>query len=369
MKKIALVGYGYWGPNVAKNIYRNKNLEFAYICDKRQERLQLAKDIYAQSVNYTADYKDVIDDPSVDAVALAVETSAHYELAKAALLAGKDLYVEKPFTDNVQDALELKALAQERGLIIHVDHIMVYHPAIRKMKEIIDRGEIGDFIWIDCSRLNLGQVKNDVNSMWDLTVHDLAIVEYLTGGSKVKSVKAMGTKMYSSRYSITQLMVQYEDFFSSMRASWISPIKERKLIVAGTKKMIVYDDVDVVNKLVVYDKGFDVQEEMEYSQYVVKARNGDAYIPQLNVEDALYNSLEHFRNCMVTREQSMTDADAAIRVIDILERADESLDNLIKSPDNNEKPGGGILNEYLSAIMMNVISYVNAERMIRNEIY
>ena len=106
MKKIALVGYGYWGPNVAKNIYRNKNLEFAYICDKRQERLQLAKDIYAQSVNYTADYKDVIDDPSVDAVALAVETSAHYELAKAALLAGKDLYVEKPFTDNVQDALE-----------------------------------------------------------------------------------------------------------------------------------------------------------------------------------------------------------------------------------------------------------------------
>lgn len=325
VKKIALVGYGYWGPNVAKNIYRNKNFAFAYICDKRQERLELAKGIYAQSVRYTREFADVINDSSVDAVALAVETGAHYELAKAALLAGKDVYVEKPFTDNVQDALELKALAEEKGLVIHVDHIMVYHPAIRKMKEIIDSGEIGDFIWIDCSRLNLGQVKNDVNSMWDLTVHDLAIVEFLSGGAKVRNVKAMGTKAYSSCYSVTQLMVQYENFFSSMRASWVSPIKERKLIVAGTKKMIVYDDVDVVNKLVVYDKGFDVQEKMEYSQYVVKARNGDAYMPQLNVEDALYNSLEHFRGCMVTRKHSMTDADAAIRVIDILERADESL--------------------------------------------
>lgn len=213
MKKIALVGYGYWGPNAAKNIYRNKEFQFAYICDKRHDRLELAKSIYAESVGYTDDYADIVNDSSVDAVALAVETSAHYELAKLALMAGKDLYVEKPFTDNVQDAIELKALAEKKGLIIHVDHIMVYHPAIRKMKEIIDNGEIGNLIWIDCSRLNLGQVKNDVNSMWDLTVHDLAIVEFLSGGCRVRNVKAMGTKMYSSRHSITQLMVQYEGFF------------------------------------------------------------------------------------------------------------------------------------------------------------
>lgn len=324
MKRIALVGYGYWGPNVAKNIYRNKNYDFAYICDKRQERLELAKSIYAETVSYTNDYADIINDSSIEAVAIAVETSAHYELVKAALLAGKDVYVEKPFTDNVREAVELKAIAEEKGLMIHVDHIMVYHPAIRKMKEIVDSGEIGDLIWIDCSRLNLGQLKNDVNSMWDLTVHDLAIIEYLFGG-KVENVKAMGKKMYSTHHSITQLLVQYDSFFASLRASWISPIKERKLIVAGTKKMIVYDDVDVINKLIIYDKGFDAQEKMEYGEYVVKARNGDAYIPQLNVEDALYNSLEHFRNCMLTRTKSMTDADAAIRVIKILEMADKSL--------------------------------------------
>lgn len=325
MKKIALVGYGYWGPNVAKNIYKNKNWDFKYICDKKIDRLQLARSLYANAVTYTQEYDDIINDKEIECVALAVETSAHYELAKRALEAGKDIYVEKPFTDDVKKAIELKQLAEERGLIIHVDHIMVYHPAIRKIKEILQTGEVGDIIWIDCSRLNLGQVKNDVNSMWDLTVHDLAIVDYLTDGVHVQKVKAMGTKMYSEKHSITQLEVQYDGFFSSMRASWISPIKERKLIVAGTKKMIVYDDVEVVNKLIVYDKGFDVQINEEYAQYVVKARSGDAWIPQLNVEDALYNSLEHFRKCVENREQSMTNADAAIRVIDILERANSSL--------------------------------------------
>ena len=327
MKKIALVGYGYWGPNVARNLFRNSNWNFCCICDKKQNRLDMARDIYANALEYTLDYEDIIKDETIDAVALAVETSAHYELAKQALLAGKHIYVEKPFTDSVKDAIELKELAESKGLIIHVDHIMVYHPAIRKIKEIMDSGEIGDIIWIDCSRLNLGQVKNDVSSMWDLTVHDLAIVDYLTDGAKVQAVKAMGTKMYSERHSITQLEVQYDGFFSSMRASWISPIKERKLIVTGTKKMIVYDDVDVVNKLIVYDKGFDVQEGIEHDKYVVKARSGDAWIPKFNVEDALYNSLEHFRTCVVENKQSMTNADAAIRVINVLEKADISLNN------------------------------------------
>ncbi len=325
MQRIALVGYGYWGPNVARNLFRNKKWNFCCICDKKKERLELAKELYANAVEYTLDYDTVIENPEIDAVALAVETSAHYELAKKALLAGKHIYVEKPFTDNVKDACELKELAAVKGLKIHVDHIMVYHPAIKKIKEIVESGELGDIIWIDCSRLNLGQVKNDVSSMWDLTVHDLAIVDYLTNGAEMKAVKAMGTKMYSVRHSITQLEVQYEGFFSSMRASWISPIKERKLIVAGTKKMIVYDDVDVVNKLIVYDKGFDVQETEEYEQYVIKARSGDAWIPQLKTEDALYNSLEHFRICVEENMQSMTNADAAIRVIEVLEQADKSL--------------------------------------------
>ena len=313
------------GDPMSQKIYIRIRTGILNIYAIKKDRLQLARSLYANAVTYTQEYDDIINDKEIECVALAVETSAHYELAKRALEAGKDIYVEKPFTDDVKKAIELKQLAEERGLIIHVDHIMVYHPAIRKIKEILQTGEVGDIIWIDCSRLNLGQVKNDVNSMWDLTVHDLAIVDYLTDGAHVQKVKAMGTKMYSEKHSITQLVVQYDGFFSSMRASWISPIKERKLIVAGTKKMIVYDDVEVVNKLIVYDKGFDVQTNEEYAQYVVKARSGDAWIPQLNVEDALYDSLEHFRKCVENRKQSMTNADAAIRVIDILERANSSL--------------------------------------------
>lgn len=324
--KIALVGYGYWGPNVAKNLYRNTKWDFSVICDKKNNRLEKAKELYADSICYTDDFNDIIQDKTIGAVALAVETSAHYDLAKQVLFAGKHLYVEKPFTNTVEQAEELKQIATERGLIIHVDHIMVYHPAIRKIHEFIQRGDIGDIIWIDCSRLNLGQVKDDVNSMWDLNVHDLAIIDYLTNGAKVQSVKSMGTKMYSHKETITQLMVQYEEFFATMRASWISPIKERKIIIAGTKKMIVYDDVDVVNKLIVYDKGFDTEPGTEYADYVVKARNGDAVIPTLSVEDALYNSLEHFRECIIQKKASMTDANAAIRVIHILEQADISLE-------------------------------------------
>lgn len=324
--KIALIGYGYWGPNVAKNLYRNAKWDFAVICDKRPERLEKARELYADSVHYTEHFSEVIQDETIDAVALAVETSAHFELAKEVLLSGKHLYVEKPFTETVEQAQELKKMAGERNLKIHVDHIMVYHPAIRKIHELIQSGDIGDIIWIDCSRLNLGQVKEDVNSMWDLNVHDLAIIDYLTNGVKVQSIKAMGTKMYSHKETITQLMVQYDGFFATMRASWISPIKERKMIIAGTKKMIVYDDVDVVNKLIVYDKGFDVCADTEYADYVVKARSGDASIPSLSVEDALYNSLEHFRECIIQDKSSMTDADAAIRVIHVLEQADIELE-------------------------------------------
>lgn len=325
MTKIALVGYGYWGPNVARNVYKNKNFIFDSICDKKAERLELAKQLYANEVKYLTDFNDIISDDTIDAVALAVETSAHYDLAKQALNAGKNIYVEKPFTDNVAQAEELKKIALDKGLKIHVDHIMVFHPAIRKIKEIIDSGEFGDIIYFDCSRLNLGNVKNDVSSMWDLSVHDLSIIDYLTNGAKVEYVRAVGQKSYSKKESIAFLSIKFENFLANLRSNWISPIKERKIIIAGTKKMIVYDDVDVLNKLIVYDKGFDFVED-EYDDFVVKSRIGDAVIPNfVGGADALYNSLEHFRQCIEQDKQSITDADAAIRVLKVLELADEQL--------------------------------------------
>ena len=325
MVNIALIGYGYWGPNVARNLYKNKEYRFCAICDKKEERLALAKTIYAEALEYVQDYKAIIERADIDAVALAVETSAHYQLAKEALLAGKHIYVEKPFTDNVKDALELEALAQKRNLRIHVDHIMVYHPIIKKIKEIIDRGELGDILYFDCSRINLGQLKNDVSAMWDLSVHDLSIVDFLSNGAEPISINAMGEKIYSEKESITFLNLKYKTFLASIKASWLSPIKERRIMIAGTKKMLVYDDVDVLNKLIIYDKGFDINKDVEYEEYVIKTRGGGGVIPKLEQGDALFNSLEHFRQCIVEGRESLTNAQAAIRMIRILEAADIKL--------------------------------------------
>lgn len=328
MLNFALIGYGYWGPNVARNLYKNKNINFKYICDLKQERLDLAKDLYANDLHYTRSFDDILSDASIDAVCLAVETSAHYELAKRVIDSGKHLYVEKPFTNNLIQAEELKVLANQKGIIIHVDHIMIYHPAIVKIKEIMEAGELGDIIYIDCSRMNLGKVKNDVSAMWDLSVHDLSIIDYLSNGATVKNVESMGRIIYSMKPSVTFITADYGSFIANIKANWISPIKERKLIIAGTKKMIVYDDVDVLNKLIVYDKGFDVikaSDLMEYSEFVVKTRSGDALIPQLDVGDALFNSIEHFRQCILDKKESLSGADAAIRVLTVLEKADKNM--------------------------------------------
>ena len=207
MLKFALIGYGYWGPNVARNLYKNKQVDFQYICDLKQDRLDLAKGLYANEVKYTTEFDEVIADDSIDAVCLAVETSSHFELGKKVIEAGKHLYVEKPFTDNVAQAVELKGLAAEKGVTIHVDHIMIYHPAIMKIKEIIDSEELGDIIYMDCSRMNLGKVKNDVSAMWDLSVHDLSIIDYLSDGAKVKSVNSIGRIIYSTKPSVTFIKI------------------------------------------------------------------------------------------------------------------------------------------------------------------
>lgn len=327
MIKIALIGYGYWGPNVARNLYKNKEYDFTAICDKKPERLEIANKVYANAVSYIENHKEIMENPEIEAVALAVETSTHYQLAKEALLAGKHVYVEKPFTDNVKEAEELFFIAQERHLKIHVDHIMVYHPVIKKIKEIIDSGDMGELMYFDCSRINLGNIKNDVSSMWDLSVHDLSIIDYLSDGAEPVSVKAMGKRMYSQRESITFLNLDYDSFLANITSSWLSPIKERRLIIAGTKKMLVYDDVDVLNKLIVYDKGFDLEklDKLEYDEFVIKTRMGDAVIPKLEQGDALFNSLEHFRQCIINDTESRTDAKSAIRMLKILEAADREL--------------------------------------------
>ena len=325
---VALIGYGYWGPNVAKNIYANKQLKLHTICDLKESRLDKARNLYVEHSAYETDYKKLLANPEVQAIAVAVETSAHFQIVKDALNAGKHVYVEKPFTSTVKEAEELAALALSKGLIIHVDHIMMYHPCIQKIRELITSGDLGELLYIEAMRMNLGQIKKDVSAMADLAVHDLSIIDYLSDGKEPFYIKAVGEKKYNPKESLTFLMLRYHDFIAHIQSSWISPLKERKLIVAGSKKMVVFDDIKPsTEKLTIYDKGVDViaGSDVEYEDYAVKTRVGDIWIPYIPEQDALYNSLDHFAKCISNNKQSDSGPQQAIRVLRILEHADNTM--------------------------------------------
>lgn len=325
---IALIGYGYWGPNVAKNIFANKRVHLHTICDLKPGRLEKARNIYVQQAHYEIDYLKVLTNPEIDAVAVAVETSAHYQVVKDALNAGKHIYVEKPFTSTVQEAEELAELAGRKGLIIHVDHIMMFHPCIQKIRELVVSGDLGELLYIEAMRMNLGQIKKDVSAMWDLAVHDLSIIDFLSNGKEPFYIKAVGEKKYNPKESLTFLMLRYRDFIAHIQSSWISPLKERKLIVAGTRKMVVFDDIKPsTEKLTIYDKGVEVLsgDNVEYEDYAVKVRVGDIWIPYIPEQDALFNSIDHFASCVEESKPSESGPEQAIRVLKILEHADQTM--------------------------------------------
>jgi predicted dehydrogenase len=328
MINIALVGYGYWGPNVAKQLYNNPEINFSVICDKKEERLNAAKNVYIQQVNYISDFNEVLNDNNIDAVALAVETSAHFQLAKKALEAGKHVYIEKPFTATVSEAVELKSLAERLTKIIHIDHIMMYHPYIQKIKELYDTGEIGDIVYFDASRMNLGQVKEDVNAMWDLAIHDLSIMDYLFNPGYSDILYAIGHKSINKSEVTTFLQLKYGNLIANIKSNWFSPIKERKLIIAGTKKMIVYDDVSLIEKLKIYDCGLiSGIDKSDYNKYVIKTRTGDILSPDVKMSDALYNSINHFVECIIYNRPSLSGPDQGIRLLKILENAEKQLNS------------------------------------------
>ncbi|GHV90872.1 oxidoreductase [Spirochaetia bacterium] len=326
MISIALVGYGYWGPNVARQLYNNPEINFPIICDKRKERLDAARKIYIEQVKYLLDYNEILNNKNIDAVALAVETSAHFQLAKQALAAGKHIYIEKPFTSTVAEAIELKSLAEKAKRIIHIDHIMMYHPFIQKIKEWYDSGEIGNIVYFDASRMNLGQIKEDVNAMWDLAIHDLSILDYLFNPGYPDSLYAIGHKSINKSEVTTFLLLKYNNFIANIKSNWFSPVKERKLIIAGTKKMVVYDDVSIVEKLKIYDSGLIPKvDNSDYNTYAVKTRTGDVLSPDIKESDALYNSINHFVECIKNKTSSLSNPDQGIRLLKILEEADKQL--------------------------------------------
>ena len=325
--KIGLIGFGYWAPNIAKNLVLNSKVNLKWICDKNVERIKKARSIYASQVSYSSNFKEIINDPNLDAVAIAVETSSHYKLVKEALNMGKHVFIEKPFTSNVKQAIELYKLAKKLKLKIHVNHIMVYNSEINKIKQLINKNHIGKILYIDAMRMNLGQIRRDVSAMWDLALHDLVIIDYLTDGKEPYFISALGEKFYNPKESVSFLTMRYPGFISHIQSSWISPKKERKLIIVGSKKMIIFDDQKMDEKLSIYDKGVNVisGKNIEFGTYEVRTHEGDVWSPYIKKRDSLYVSLDSFVKAIQQNKQPITGANQAIRIQRILEKADKRM--------------------------------------------
>lgn len=325
--KIGLIGYGYWAPNIAKNLTLNPKVNLKWICDKNVECLNKAKSIYASRVKYSYNYKEIINDPTLDAVVIGVETSSHYKLAKQALTMGKHIFVEKPFTSNVKEAIELDKLAKSLKLKIQVNHIMVYNSEINKIKQLINNNHIGKILYIDAMRMNLGQIRKDISAMWDLALHDLVVIDHLTDGKEPYFISALGEKFYNPKESVSFLTMRYPGFISHIQSSWISPKKERKIIIVGSKKMIIFDDQKMDEKLSVYDKGVNIvsNKNIEFGTYEVRTHEGDVWSPYIKKRDSLYVSLDSFVKAIQQNKQPITGANQAIRMQRILEKADKRM--------------------------------------------
>lgn len=328
---IVQVGYGYWGPNISRNIGSIPTMNLHAVCDMNPDRLGSAKGQLGDGPIYTTDYEQYLTDPNVDAFALAIQTDASFDIAKKIMNAGKHLFIEKPMASTAKKAEELFALAMEKGVVLHCDHIMVYHPIIRYIKQLIDSGELGELMYIDVSRMNLGPIRMDVNAMLDLAVHDLAVIDYLSGGAEAIKVDAMGEKRYGNQETLTYLTIRYEGFIAHVKSSWISPIKERRTMIGGTKKMAIFDDMRFMDKLSIYDHGIIHRDTSRgYGLYEYEARSGDILIPYIPNEDSLRNSLMHFHECIEEGKQSLSDGKQAIKVLKVLDMARERLNGKIE---------------------------------------
>ena len=323
---IGLIGYGYWGPNLARNFHANPDLDLACICDFRQERLKAASNLYKQTKLVT-DPQALVNDTDLDAVAIATPVSTHFYLAKKALENGMDVWLEKPMTETVEQAEELIELAEKKKKLLHVDHTFVYTGAVQKIKELYDKGELGHLIYYDSTRVNLGLFQQDVDVIWDLAPHDISIMNHLMPFRKL-AVSATGSRFYGNGIVPKALLTVYMEgnTLGHINVSWVSPVKIRQTLIGGTSKMILYDDNQPSEKIKVYDKGvtlFETNEELYHLK--VQYRVGDMWAPKLSDHEALGLATKHFVDCVKNRQPSLTDGVAGLEVVKILVASKKSL--------------------------------------------
>jgi predicted dehydrogenase len=326
MIRIGVIGYGYWGPNLVRNFAEVRDCQVAAVSDTRLERRALVQARYP-AVRTTADYRDLLTDPNIDAVAIATPVSTHFPLALEALRAGKHVWVEKPMTTTSEEAMRLIDEAARCHRVLHVDHTFVYTGAVRKIRELVASEAIGRIYYYDSVRVNLGLFQRDVNVIWDLAVHDLSIMNYVMPIQPCAvSVTGVG-HVAGEPENVAYLTMFFEDStIAHVHVNWLAPVKMRRTLIGGSSKMIVYDDLEPSEKIKVYDKGVRLgnREDAKY-QMLVGYRTGDMWAPHLEITEALQVEAAHFLDCINHSRRSLTDGEAGLRVVRILEAATQSM--------------------------------------------
>ena len=325
MLKVMQIGYGYWGTNVTKKLLNSRAFELICLVENDENRKRTAKDNLPQNILILDDYHDMIDSTEIDAVVICTQTEYSYQIAIDAMEKGKHIFIEKPLATSVERANKMIAFAEEKNVILHCDHLMIYNPVIRYIKRMIDTGELGDIMYIDISRVNLGPIRKDINAMLDLAVHDIAVIDYLLDGIEPDCINAYGTHFFGKQETITYLTMKCKETLININSSWVSPVKVRRTLIGGTKKMIIFDDVKLDGKLTVYDCGINFSPTNEYGEDEYKTRVGDIFSPHIPQEDSLQNSLEHFAECVENNRESLSGPKSSIRVMRVLEKAQNML--------------------------------------------
>jgi len=327
---IGVIGCGYWGPNLLRNFAENEDAQLRWICDTDADRLASMARRYPMAT-VTTDYCELVNDVALDAVAVVTPVATHYAIGRDLLRGGKHVLLEKPLTANTHEAEELIELAEANKLALMVDHTFVYTGAVRKMKEIVSSGELGDILYFDSVRINLGLFQRDINVLLDLAPHDLSIMDYLIE-RQPEGLSAIGScHIEPGIENIAYLIMKFPgDFIAHFHFNWLAPVKIRHTLIAGSRKMILYDDIEPTEKVRVYDKGVTTNRvhdrEADY-QTLVSYRTGDVWAPKLDTTEALRYVVTEFLDAIRLRRAPLTDGHAGLRVVRLLQAAQESLRN------------------------------------------
>jgi predicted dehydrogenase len=324
MIRFGVIGYGYWGPNVVRNLSNLEYSEVTVVCDSSPAARRRVQKAYPH-MKVSEDHWEVVTSPDIDAVAIVTPVWTHFELAKAALQNGKHVFVEKPFTSSIEQAEELIELAERKNLQIMVDHTFLFTGAVKKIHDLLQEGALGQLYYYDSTRVNLGLFQHDINVIWDLAPHDLSIMDYLIG-QEPEAVVATGQSHLNGHEDVAFITLYFPNkVIAHVNVNWLSPVKVRTTLIGGEKKMLVWNDLEADEKIKIYDKGVKVATQEGLYNLLVSYRSGDMWAPQIEQTEALRKELGYFIECISNNERPMNDGFAGLRIVKMLQAATDSL--------------------------------------------